>query len=176
MLLIIKFLAKAFALLNSEISPKQIAAGIAYGALMGLIPVGSLLPLVLLLLALIINFNLSAVFLAAAIFKILSFAIDPLANQVGYIFLVKMQALKGFWTTLYNLPVVPYTKFNNTIVLGSLIIGLLLLLPVYFAAIAGVNNYRAHWRQKFEQMKIIQAIKASTFFKYYVTYRDWRGE
>src|SRR5690349_19276278 len=123
MLLIVKFLAKIFSLLNSEISPRQIAAGFAYGALIGLLPASGLLPYVLLLVAFIINFNLAALFLAAAIFKILSFLLDPIANQLGFFALTKIKALVPFWTSLYNMPLVPYTRFNNTIVMGSLIAG-----------------------------------------------------
>lgn len=176
MLLLIRFLAKAFSLLNSEISPKQIAAGFAYGALIGLIPVGSLMPYALLFLGLVINFNLTAMFLAAAIFKLLSFGIDPVANHIGFQLLTKISSLKPFWTELYNMPVVPYTKFNNTIVMGSLAIGLFLFIPVFGLTVQGVKVYRTRLREKFLKFKIVQAIKASTFYKYYASYQDITGQ
>jgi uncharacterized protein (TIGR03546 family) len=151
MLLIAKFLAKIFTILNSEISPRQIAAGFAYGVILGLVPASGLMPLVLLLIGLIINFNLAALFLAAAIFKLLSFAVDPAANHVGFYALTKISGLVPFWTKLYNMPVVPYTKFNNTIVMGSLIVGILLFIPMYFLAKSFVVNYRTKYRQHVEK-------------------------
>src|SRR5688572_3196362 len=99
MLLLAKYLGKILATLNSEVSPAQIAAGFAYGALLGLIPATGLLPIVLLFLAFVVNINLTIMFLAAAIFKILAFALDPVANLLGFTVLVKITALKGLWTT-----------------------------------------------------------------------------
>ncbi len=175
MLLIIKFLAKIFAILNSEISPRQIAVGFAYGAIIGLVPADSLLPYVLLTCGFIINFNLGALFLAAAVFKILSFAIDPIANHLGFFALTKIKALVPFWTSLYNMPMIPYTRFNNTIVMGSLIVGILLTVPLYFLAKNFVVTYRARWQQKILRLKIVQVVKASTFYKYYESYKEFTG-
>src|SRR5687767_2706766 len=98
MLLLAKYLGKILAILNSEISPAQIAAGFAYGALLGLLPASGLLPLLLLFLAFVVNVNLVIMFLAAAIFKILAFLIDPVANLLGFAVLVKITPLKGLWT------------------------------------------------------------------------------
>jgi uncharacterized protein (TIGR03546 family) len=176
MLLIAKYLGKLFAILNGEVSPRQIAAGFALGVLIGIASVKGLLPLLLLLIALIINVNLAMLFLAAAIFKIISYAFDPLANSVGYALLVKVPPLKGLWTALYTLPLVPYTNFNNTIVLGSVVIGLVLLIPMYFLAKVGVVNYRARWRQKVLAWKIVKIIQASSFYKFYLSYRSFRGD
>jgi len=174
MLLIIKFIAKIFSLLNSEVSSREIAAGCAFGVFLGFVPAGGL-TLLLMLVALIINFNLAAVFLAAAILKLISYATDPLANAIGYQLLVQVPSLKPFWTTLYNLPAVPYTKFNNTLVLGSFVISLLLVIPAYFLAKAGVNIYRARLQARFQKFKIVQIIKASSFFKYYESFRGVSG-
>ncbi|MCB4757037.1 MAG: TIGR03546 family protein [Elusimicrobia bacterium] len=175
MLLIIKFLAKILSLLNSEVSPKQIAAGFAYGVLLGLVPVGMFSSL-LLLFALIINFNLASLFLATAILKLLSFAVDPLANKLGYLLLVKMPSLTAFWTKLYNTPLVPYTKFNNTLVMGSFAWGLLLLIPAFFLAVAGIKGYRIHVRDKVLKFKVMQMIKASSLYKYYASFRGLAGQ
>ncbi len=176
MLLIIKFLSKVIAMLNGETSSRQIGYGFAYGSIIGFLPASGLMPYVMLLLAFIINFNLPAVFLAAAMTKIQSFFVDPMANAIGYFLLVKMPFLKGFWTTLYNMPVVPFTRFNNTIVLGSLVIGVLSFIPNYFFAKKCVELYRAKLRDKVLKFKIVQVIKASSFYKYYESFRGLKGE
>ncbi len=124
----------------------------------------------------LININLSIMFVAAAIFKLLAFLVDPIANQVGYALLAKTSALHGLWTMLYNVPLVPYTKFNNTIVMGSFVIGILLLIPMYFFGRWGVTRYRSTWREKFERMKIMKILKASSFYKFYLTFQGIKGE
>ena len=176
MLAILKFVAKVLAVLNSEISKRQIGAGFAYGALLGLVPASGLLPVLLLLLGLVVNINLVMMVVAAAIFKLLSFAVDPLANSVGYALLAKTPALAGFWTALYNMPVVPYTRFNNTIVLGSFVIGLASLVPVYFAAVWLVEQYRTRWRETILRMKIVQVAKASRLYRFYLSYKGLSGD
>lgn len=175
MLLIIKFLASVFSVLNSEVSPGQIAAGFAYGILLGLIPAAGLIPLLLLLMSWIINFNLVAVGAAALLFKILSYLVDPLANHVGYAVLTKIPGLTPFWTKLFNMPLVPYTRFNNTIVMGSLIIGVLMVVPVYFLAKKFVFIYRSRLKEKILKFKIMQIIKASSFYKYYESFQGMTG-
>jgi uncharacterized protein (TIGR03546 family) len=175
MLLAIKFAAKIVSALNGEVSPRQIAAGFALGAWIGLIPVG-LLPTILFFLALVVNVNLPLLAVGTAIFKILGFAFDPLANKVGFGLLVKAGGLKGLWTALYNMPLVPYTRFNNTIVMGSFALGLVLLIPLYFLARIGVERYRTSLRPTFLNSAFMKAITASKFYNYYQTYKGLRGE
>ena len=175
MLLLIKFAANLFSIINSEESPAQIAAGFAVGAWIGLIPIG-LLPSVMLFLCFLVNVNLAMLGLAAGIFKLLAYAVDPIANKLGYALLAKTGALKPMWTSLYNTPLVPYTRFNNTIVLGSFVIGFALLVPIYLLARMGLNNYRLRYRDSVANSKFMKALKASTFYKYYQTFRDLRGQ
>src|SRR5262245_47829669 len=126
MLLIAKYLANLLSILNGEISPRQIAAGFAWGVVIGLLPIKGLLPVALLILAFVININLAAMGFAAFFFKIVSFVIDPVANAVGYAVLTN-DSLKSIFTKLTNTPVIPYTRFNNTLVMGSFLVGLMLM-------------------------------------------------
>lgn len=176
MLLIAKFLAKVLSVLNSEVSPRQIAAGFAFGVWMGLLPLTGFLPSFFLIFSFLININLTIMFVAAAIAKLLAYGIDPLANQIGYALLVKTEALRGLWTKLYNMPVIPFTKFNNTLVLGSFVIGLILLVPMYFLGKWGVTRYRTHWREKILRSRVMQLFKASTVYKLYATYQGITGQ
>ena len=175
MLLAIKFAAKIVSVLNGEVSPRQIAAGFALGAWIGLIPFG-LLPTALFFFALVVNVNLAILAVATAVFKLLGFLFDPLANKLGFGLLVKTGALKGLWTALYNMPIVPYTRFNNTVVMGSFALGLILLVPLYFAARIGVEKYRTSVRPTFLNSAFMKYITASKFYGYYRTYKGIRGE
>lgn len=176
MLFLAKFLGRLLAALNGEESPRQIAAGFAFGAWIGLLPLTGLMPLLFTLAALLININLAVVAVATLIFKLLAYLIDPLANQVGFALLTKVPALNPFWTELFNMPIVPYTRFNNTIVLGSLVIGFLLLVPNYFIGKNLLIAYRTRFRPHVQRWKIVQVFKASSVFRWYETYRGIRGE
>jgi uncharacterized protein (TIGR03546 family) len=175
MLMIAKFLGKLLAVLNGEESPRGIAAGFAYGAWIGLLPLTGLFPLLFGLFAFLININLAVVAAATLLFKLIAYLLDPAANQVGYVLLAKIPALKPFWTSLYNMPLVPYTRFNNTIVLGSLVIGFLLLVPNYFLGKKLLVSYRTRFRPHVQRLKVVQVFKASGVFRWYETYRRIRG-
>lgn len=55
-----------------------------------------------------------------------AFLIDPALGRVGE-FLLSEPALGGLWTSAYQLPLVPLTRFNNSMVLGAFAIGLCLI-------------------------------------------------
>lgn len=174
MLLGIKFLAKILAVLNGEISPRQVAAGFAAGVWVGLVPMSGLLPSVLLILFFLVNINLTILFVTAAVVKILSFLIDPLSNTIGHAVLTA-PALNDFWTRLYNVPIVPYTRFNNTNVMGSFILGIILLVPMYVLGRWAVMAYRQRWREKILRWKIVQVFKTSALYRFYEMYHGLRG-
>lgn len=176
MLIIAKFVAKILKVLNSEISPSQVAAGFAFGALIGFVPVKGLLPVIFLILSFVLNINLVMVALGSALFKTLSFAFDPLSNQIGYFLLTQVPSLQPIWTALYNMPLVPYTRFNNTIVLGSFVVGCCALLPAFLAARMAVVAYRQTLRQRFLKLRIVQLFQATSFYRYYQAFQGIRGE
>ncbi|MFN0117638.1 MAG: TIGR03546 family protein [Elusimicrobiota bacterium] len=176
MLILAKIVAKILSILNGEVSPRQIAAGFSIGVLIGLLPLGGLMSLFVIFGAFLINVNLAIMFVAAGIFKIIAYAIDPIANQIGYQLLTQVPALTPFWTKLYNLPVVPYTKFNNTLVLGSLVLGIVLLIPAYFLAKKGIVQYRTHLKQKVLDLKIMKMFQASSIYQYYQSFKGIVGK
>jgi uncharacterized protein (TIGR03546 family) len=67
--------------------------------------------------------------------------------------------LEGFFTTLYNLPLVPFTRFNNTVVMGALAAGLALWIPVFLLARVLVRVYRKHIHPRLAESRIVKAIQ-----------------
>jgi uncharacterized protein (TIGR03546 family) len=153
--------------LRSGQTPRQIAAGFALGAIVGLMPFFTLQGLFIWLLILIFDVNLSAALLAATLFALTSYVFDPLFHALGFFLLVDSVSLRALWTSLYNAPIAPLTRFNNTVVLGSFVAGVVLLLPVYFGMRHFVLAYRTHLHSKVEQLKIYQIISKSTLVKWY---------
>jgi uncharacterized protein (TIGR03546 family) len=153
--------------LRSGQTPRQIAGGFALGAIVGLMPFFTLQGLFLWLIILVLDVNLSATLLAVTLFALLAYIIDPLLHAVGYFLLADTSALHAFWTSLYNAPIAPLTRFNNTVVLGSFVAGVLLFLPVYFGMHRFVLAYRTHLHTRVEKLKIYQIISKSTLVKWY---------
>jgi len=167
-MLFLKLLQQLVKALNSEGTPGQVAAGIALGAVFGLTPLMNLHNLVLFGCALILNVSMAGVFLGWTIFIPIGFALDPLFDAVGSA-LLGAPSLQGIWTTLYNVPVVPFTNFNNTVVLGSVVCWVVAFLPLFFLARWGVARYRATLLERLRKTRIFQAVTASGW---YTTYRS----
>lgn len=141
--LIIKWIKRIYSIVsNYNVSPGQIGAGVAMGIVLGITPFNWLVTGVLLGLVMIININPASAFLVMGVIKPISALIDPLAEWIGWQLLVNTSVLKPLFTILYNMPIVPFTRFNNTIMLGSFVIGIVVFLPVKIAIQSLVRFYR----------------------------------
>jgi uncharacterized protein (TIGR03546 family) len=148
-------------------TPRQIAGGFALGSLVGLSPVFTLQGLAIWLVILLLNVNLSAAILSFTVFSLLAYLFDPAFHWLGYQLLVNVEGLQGFWTTLYNAPIAPLTRFNNTVVLGSFV-GAIVLLPATFWGMKRfVIAYRSHIGAKVERWHIYQVIRSNAVVRWY---------
>jgi uncharacterized protein (TIGR03546 family) len=114
-------------------SPQQVALGLALGMVVGLVPKGNLTAAALGVVLLAANVNLGAAALAVFCFSWIGWLIDPVSHTVGAMLLFA-QPLVPVWTWLYRLPLGPWLALNNTVVLGSLTLGLALAWPAYHFA------------------------------------------
>lgn len=156
-------------------SPAQVAGGFALGSLIGFSPVFTLQGALVWLIILLVNVNLGAVTLAFVVCGLAAYLLDPLFHRIGYFLLVNVDFLQGIWTYLYNAPVAPLTRFNNTVVLGSFASALVLFLPIYFGMQRLVVAYRQTIGKRLAQWKVYQIIKSSTLVQWYEKIRDLRG-
>lgn len=155
----LKLLKQIVVIFQTDISPNQVAWGFALGAILGLVP-NMFMKLVLFIVIMIFRVNVSSAFLAWAVYEILSFALDPLFDIVGF-YILNIDSLNAFYTWLYNLPVVPFTKFNNTVVIGSLVVGIILIIPNMIIAKKLLVYYRTHLRDKVSKWKIVKILSAT---------------
>ncbi len=167
MLAFLKFLQSLASTLHSEGTPTQIAAGAALGAALGLTPIANVHNLVVLALLCVLNVSFGAGMLSWAIFAPLGFVLDPVFDRVGRALLMDSPSLVPLWTRLDAMPGVPFTNFNNTVVLGS-VVGWLALFPfIWLAAHLAVVRYRAVLAPKVERWRIYKTIKASKAYNVY---------
>ena len=125
MTLILKQLFSFIKVLNSDVGEKPIAWGIVCGMFLGFSPGLSLQTIFILSILFFFRVQVGAALCAAFFFKILSFMLDPLFDIVGA-GILELSAFNGLFTLLYNMPIIPFTKFNNSIVMGSGVIAFIL--------------------------------------------------
>lgn len=111
-------------------SSQQIAAGAAIGAVAGLVPKDNLIALSLAVLLFSIRVNRSAGLLAMGLFAAVGPWFDPFLHRLGSR-LLAAENLQPTYVWLYEQPLGPWIGFNNTVVLGALVVGLYIAYPVY---------------------------------------------
>ncbi|MHB0996176.1 MAG: TIGR03546 family protein [Elusimicrobiales bacterium] len=152
--------------LTSDTDPRQIGWGIAIGFVLGLIPKGNLTAQLLLVLLMMLKVNIPFGLLTMFLVSFVNPLADKLTDPLGYALLTS-DALAPLWTALYNMPVVPWTDFNNTVLLGGLIAGLALLFPVYLAGRRFGVFYNEKFRDRVMGSKLVKSLKASFLFDWY---------
>lgn len=173
-MLILKLIQQLVKALNSDGTPGQVAAGIALGAVFGLTPLMNVHNLVLFGAALILNVSMPGVFLGWMVFVPVGFALDPLFNALGA-WLLGSAALRPLWTWAYNVPALPFTNFNNTVVLGSFVFWAVAFLPLFFLARWGVDRYRVKVFERLKKVRFFQAVAASGWYGTYRKLSGWRS-
>ncbi len=165
----LRLLKDLFAALHGGSDPRHLAAGFALGAALGLIPKGNLFAALFFLLFFALRLNKGMALLSATLFTPLGYWADGLAHPLG-LALLGAPALRGAWTALYDLPIIPLTRFNNTVVLGNLVLGLALYAPLYFLCLRLIAWYNATWAARVEQLRLVKALKGMFWYR---TYREW---
>ncbi len=135
---IIKFL-KA---INKNSHPGEIAHAICCGMLLGFMPKNNALWYILFIAFLFMRIQKSAFVIFTFLFSLAAPYLDPAFDLIGYTVL-KMDFLQPVFVFLIKIPLVGYTKFYNSIVMGSLLSSLLLYIPVYFIARLLVQLWRS---------------------------------
>lgn len=171
MLTLLKLLQSLVKTLHSDGTPGQVAAGMALGAALGLTPLMSLHNLVIVALVCVLNVSFGGAMLGWLLFVPVGFALDPVFDRIGGKLLLDTPALTPLWTSWYNTPAVPYTSFNNTVLIGS-VVGWLVLTPViFFAARYGVTRYRATLGARVRKSKFYRAVTTSKVYNVYTWFR-----
>jgi uncharacterized protein (TIGR03546 family) len=116
-------------------TPRQLALGFAAGMVLGLLPKGNLLAVGVASAILMTRVNLGTAAIAALAFSVVGHVLDPLTDPLGS-FVLSAEALRPTWKRLYDMPLAPWTSFNNTVVLGSFLLGLFLFYPAYATSLA----------------------------------------
>jgi len=172
-MLFLRLIGKLARLLRAGASPAHIAGGFVMGMMIGFLSLKTLFAPFIILLLIIFNVNISSAIFGAVLFRLIAYLIDPLLHSIGYWILVDIPALQDTWTFLYNIPVVRHTRFNNTVILGSLLAGLCLIYPVFTGVRILVVKYRERYEKKIRKWKIVQVLRGSKVFQFLGGIRNW---
>jgi len=174
MFVFFKILTKILNLLNSETAPSQLAAGVCFGMIVGLSPFFTWHNLIIFLLVCFLRVNFSVFFLSSAFFAAIGYLMDPLFDWIGYQALVNFKEARPLWIYVSTAPVLSFFRFNNTVVLGSVLTSLILYIPVFIILVVLIHRYRRHWREKIKNSKWMKSLKTTKIYGLYMKYRAFR--
>ena len=146
--------------LTEASSTRQMAWGFALGMWIGLVPKDNLLAFGLMTILYLLRVNLSAGLMSAFLFSWVGYLLDPVSHRLGE-FLLTVPAFESMWTWLYNQPFVPWTNFNNTVVLGSFVLGAITLLPAAYLSRPFFDWFTPRCRERLEKFRIVRVIQGA---------------
>ncbi len=152
----IRYIVKMFRALNANANPGEIAHAFSIAVLLGFLPKNNLLWYLLFIFFLFVRINKGAYFILMFLFSMIAPLADPVFNSVGYKILT-LPALESTFSTLIEIPFVGFTRFNNTIVMGSLLCGIILYIPVYIFGRAFVKIWRTVIASRIRKNPVMKA-------------------
>ena len=123
----VRYLWRMFA---RDSSPRQVALGIALGMMIGLVPKGNLVAVGLAVLLFGLRVNVGSGLLVAFLVSLVSPQLDELTHGLG-MRVLSLPVVYRQLTAWYELPLVPWTSLNNSVVMGGSLLGAALFYPVF---------------------------------------------
>ena len=114
----------------SKHSARQLALGLACGLILGLVPKGNLMAVLVTSMLLATRMSVVMGMVSATFVSLVAPLCDPLTHRLGE-YALTHSALAPLWSSLSRLPFAAWTSFNNTVVMGSLLLGVALFYPTY---------------------------------------------
>jgi uncharacterized protein (TIGR03546 family) len=116
-------------------SSRQLAAGVVFGMLIGLMPKDSLLVVISAIILILSPANLLSAAISALAFSFLGSI--PSLNSAMHVLgtgVLGQDFIQETFRIWWSLPLVAWTRINNSIAVGSIVLWAALLIPVYLMA------------------------------------------
>jgi len=120
-------LLKAF---NANVNPGEIAHALAFGVLLGFLPKDNILWYLIFIFVLFIRINKPMYLLMTLLFSALAAAFDPMFDSIGC-WICQIECVREAGIALYQIPFMAFTHLGNSVVMGALVCGIVLYLPMY---------------------------------------------
>lgn len=152
----ISYIVKLLKALNTNSHPGEIAHAVSIGVLLGFMPKDNALWYLLFVLFLFVRVHKGAFLLTVLAASLLARLFDPLFDAIGYAVLT-FSPLEPVYAALLDIPFVAFTKFNNTVVAGAVVSGLILYIPIYILIRILIKSWRTHLAPALARSKFMQA-------------------
>lgn len=150
--------------LSSNNEPGLIAHAFSLGMLLGFMPKDNLFWYILFVLIFFMRIQRTAFSLSIVLGALLTTFLDPVFDDIGFWILTQESLVSGFqW--LLNVPGFAFTKFNNTIVMGSFAFGVSVYIPLYVLARLFTMFWRKVLGRTLANLKIVKAIEKIPLIK-----------
>ncbi len=159
-------IAKLLKVLNSEADPFQISVALGLAMITGFLPLFTPLNLCILLLVLVLRVNISSYLLGSAFFSGIAWMLDPVFHRIGLAVLTA-GPLEGLWTAFYNTVIGRLQRFNNSVVMGSLVFSVACFVPLVLVMNALIRRYREHILVWVKKTRLMRVLMASRFYSLY---------
>jgi uncharacterized protein (TIGR03546 family) len=135
--------------------PTAVATAVGFGIAVGGMPKTNLMAIALMAFACFIRMNYGVAILVAAGLSCVPGWSDAMTEPIGRA-AFEARHLQSLWRKMESWPFLPWTDWNNTVVMGSQILAMAMFLPVY------VSCYVARWRTSHRIARPNEASGSST--------------
>lgn len=152
----LKPLVKFMKALNGNVKPSEIANAFCLGMIMGIMPKTNALWYVLFVFFMFFRFNKGGYLLMTALGSVIAPSLDALFDKAGYAVLMYPSFTPTFAKWI-DVPFVGFTRFNNTIVMGSLVCGVAAYIPMFIIFVLLIKLWRRFVAPLMNNSKIAKA-------------------
>lgn len=151
----LSYIIKLLKALGANSKPSQIANSFCIGFILGVMPKNNLLWWLVFVFFMFVRINKAGYFIMMLLGAFISPYLDPTFHKIGE-FVLTYEPLVPVYSKLLEIPFVGFTRFNNTIVCGSLVGGLLAYLPLYIFMLVFIWVWRKWIAPFFNRSKVVK--------------------
>lgn len=151
----LSYIIKLLKALGANSKPSQIANSFCIGFILGVMPKNNLLWWLVFVFFMFVRINKAGYFIMMLIGAFVSPYLDPTFHKIGE-FVLTYEPLVPVYSKLLEIPFVGFTRFNNTIVCGSLVAGIIAYIPLYIFMLVFIWVWRKWIAPFFNRSKVVK--------------------
>lgn len=153
-------------------TPWYLSLGLVFGFVVGSTDLFTIQFPILFLLLFFFRMNL-LIALSSALFAAIFVPFwDPLLHAVGRAVLVQTVSLRELWGALYHTPLIPYTRFNHTVVMGTFVFQFLFTVPALVVTYLFFSKQGERISRRIMSSRIGRLYQESPFHRGYEHYLE----
>lgn len=151
----LSYIIKLLKALGANSKPSQIANSFCIGFILGVMPKNNLLWWLVFVFFMFVRINKAGYFIMMLLGAFVSPYLDPTFHKIGE-FVLTYEPLVPVYSKLLEIPFVGFTRFNNTIVCGSLVAGIIAYIPLYIFMLVFIWVWRKWIAPFFNRSKVVK--------------------